>query len=542
MVSSAVDEGAGPGRALRARLPLWAVLLLALGAAALFVWNVQRSWFLSDDAFISFRYARNLVDGHGLVWNPGERVEGYTNFSWVLLMAAGMRLGVEPELLSNVLGVACGALVLVAVLRCAARGRSLASPFPLLAVLVLAGNRSFAAWCTGGLETMFFALLVFLGFTRLLAPGDLLSARRSPRDALVCSLFFASAALTRPEGLLFGCLAFLLLLLECARKRWPWRAALLWLVPFGLLVGAHFAWRRAYYGEWLPNTFYAKVGGLWLAQGGRYFAYFQACYRIGWFLPLVPLALLGPNRRAAASIAGVLLVHGAYVLAVGGDLFELRFFVHVFPLLYWLLVEGLAGLAGLEWSRFPRLPFLLAGAAALALLCATHLGFDRVPGNHFGLQTIEGIDQYTHKRQDEGRTLRAAIERGVLPRDVVLCVGGAGAVPYYTCWTTVDRRGLNDATIARLPVGERGLVGHEHDAPHEYLVARRVAVFDYFNQMLVKRQGLRQLRGPFTHDGRALAMRAIELGERALVFGTFVDDAELARLFPGVEILALGGG
>ena len=178
----------------------------------------------------------------------------------------------------------------------------------------------------------------------------------------------------------------------------------------------------------------------------------------------------------------------------------------------------------------------------MALLSAAYLGFDRVPGNSFGLQTIEGIDQYTRKRMDEGRTLREAIERGALPRDVVLCVGGAGAVPYYTRWTTVDRRGLNDATIARMPVGERGFVGHEHDAPYDYLVARRVAVFDYFNQTLVKRQGLRQLKGPYTHDGHVLTMRAIPLGERALVFATFVDDAELARLFPGAEIVALGGG
>ncbi len=536
MVSSAVDGVAGLGRTLRTWAPRWVVVLLALAAAALFVWNVQRTWFLGDDAFISFRYARNLVDGHGLVWNPGERVEGYTNFSWVLLMAVGMSLGVEPELFSNVLGVACGALVLVAVWRFAARGRALASPFPLLAVLVLAGNRSFAAWCTGGLETMLFALLVFLGFARLLAAWE-----RGPRDALVCSLCFAGAALTRPEGLLFGFLALCLLLFDLGLGRRTRRAVFLWLVPFVVLVGAHFAWRRVYYGEWLPNTFYAKVGGLWLAQGARYFAYFHGCYRIGWFLPLAFFALLGPNRRASASVGLVLAAYGVYVLAVGGDLFELRFFVHVFPLLYWLLIEGLAVLWTLVAARWPVALPAVAGAI-LALLAATHLGFERVPGNSFGLQTIEGIDQYTKKRQDEGRTMRDAIERGALPRDVVLCVGGAGAVPYYTRWTTVDRRGLNDATIARMPVGERGFVGHEHDAPHEYLVARRVAVFDYFNQMLVKRQGLRQLKGPYVHDGRALALRAIELGERALVFATFVDDAELARLFPGVEIVALGGG
>jgi hypothetical protein len=385
---------------------------------------------------------------------------------------------------------------------------------------------------------MLFTLLVLLGFARLFAPWQ-----RGTRDAILCSLAFAGAALTRPEGLLFGALACGLLVLDVALGRRRARALVSWLVPFTLLAGAHLAFRRAYYGEWLPNTFHAKVGGLWFEQGWRYLAYHHACYRIGWFLPLGLAACLGPRRREAASIALVLAAYSGYVLAVGGDLFELRFCVHVFPLLYWLLVEGLAALAA--WGATPRrvvVPALVAPAVALALLGTTHRGFDRVPGNRYGLQTIEGIDQYTRKRQDEGRTLRDAIERGLLPRDVVLCVGGAGAVPYYTRWTTVDRRGLNDATIARLPVEGRGFVGHEHDAPRAYLVARRVAVFDYYNQLLVKRQGLPQLRGPFAHDGHALAMRAIELGERALVFGTFVDDAELARLFPGARILTLGGG
>jgi hypothetical protein len=142
----------------------------------------------------------------------------------------------------------------------------------------------------------------------------------------------------------------------------------------------------------------------------------------------------------AAALVFVLAVYGAYVLAVGGDLFELRFCVHVFPLLYWVLVEGLATAAGWAWS-WPKVGVPVVAMAIVALLSATSLGFDRVPGNLYGLQTVEGIDQYTRKREDEGRTLRDAIERGVLPRDLVLCVGGAGAVPYYTGWTTVDRRG-----------------------------------------------------------------------------------------------------
>ena len=64
------------------------VMLLHLPWLALLAWFSSVAWFLCDDAFISFRYARNLLEGHGLVFNPGEYVEGYSNFLWVLELAA----------------------------------------------------------------------------------------------------------------------------------------------------------------------------------------------------------------------------------------------------------------------------------------------------------------------------------------------------------------------------------------------------------------------------------------------------------------------
>src|SRR5262245_4613068 len=91
------------------------LLVVALAIVVIFERNVRRGWFLNDDAFITFRYARNLVDGHGLVFNPGERVEGYTEFLFALLMAGGIALGMAPEAFSNVLGVACGTAILAIV-------------------------------------------------------------------------------------------------------------------------------------------------------------------------------------------------------------------------------------------------------------------------------------------------------------------------------------------------------------------------------------------------------------------------------------------
>ncbi len=74
----------------------------------LLAWLSSVAWFLCDDAFISFRYVRNLVEGHGLVFNPGERVEGYSNFLWVLELAGLWRVfGLRPENAAPWLSVAC---------------------------------------------------------------------------------------------------------------------------------------------------------------------------------------------------------------------------------------------------------------------------------------------------------------------------------------------------------------------------------------------------------------------------------------------------
>ena len=84
------------------------VLTLALGATALslYAWQTNRHYFLGDDSYISFRYALHLAEGLGLVWNPGEWVEGYTNFLWVILMAGGILVGIPPQYLANGIGIA----------------------------------------------------------------------------------------------------------------------------------------------------------------------------------------------------------------------------------------------------------------------------------------------------------------------------------------------------------------------------------------------------------------------------------------------------
>ncbi|MHC4236384.1 MAG: hypothetical protein ACYSUQ_14800, partial [Planctomycetota bacterium] len=137
---------------------------------ALLLLHAAAYTFLTDDAFISFRYARNLSEGLGLVFNPGfERVEGYSNFLWVVLLAGVNALGLAPESAAHALTggatVALWCLVVWFVYRTPpAAGRRW---LLLAAPLFLAATRSVAVWSTSGLETRLFEVLVVGGAFRL---------------------------------------------------------------------------------------------------------------------------------------------------------------------------------------------------------------------------------------------------------------------------------------------------------------------------------------------------------------------------------------
>ena len=161
------------------RLLLGALLALTL------IHMLQYGACVQDDAFISFRYAANLVDGNGLVFNPGERVEGYTNFLWTVLLAAAMGLGANPVLASVAGGMASAAALAWGGYRLAEE--TLDAPW--LGLLVPA----FVALDTGitlegmqGLETVFYAAL--LTWALVWTGRELREPRRPPISALLLGL------------------------------------------------------------------------------------------------------------------------------------------------------------------------------------------------------------------------------------------------------------------------------------------------------------------------------------------------------------------
>ncbi len=534
--------------------PPWQRILNVTIVAALlagFAAQVRHYAFIGDDAFISFRYARNLVDGLGLVWNAGEAVEGYTNFLWVLTMAAGMGIGIEPERLSVTLGVASGFAVLGAVVWRNAGRYGWRQPLIWLAPAALVSSRSFTAWSTGGLETQFFTFVVFI------ALGLLCSERgRSDRTPWRSSLLFALAALIRPEGVLFAAVAGVCLLVDTLGNRRSMRDCLGFALPLLVVVGGHLLWRHAYYGDWLPNTWYAKVHGLWWDQSAKYFYHFFADYHLHWFLPLALVPAFLRRRFDDHCLLASVCAYCAYVVYVGGDRFEFRFLVVVLPILYVLIADGLI----LIWrvasrNSQPRRVAAAVGVAvvASALVTTTLLGSTRPEAvrTRDSIASLGAIHAYAEQRIAEGRSLREAIDRGVLPADLKLAVTGAGALPYYTMWPTVDIYGLNDATIAHQRVRVRSQIGHEQQLPPGHLVEREVVVVDVLNHLSFgtdpMRMALHQKRA--ARIAKAMrdkdAMAGLETparvkclrfsDDRVMIFVTVVTEAAFTRALGHLE-------
>ena len=351
---------------------------IALGAAhlpwlILLAWLTSVSWFLTDDAFISFRYARNLLNGHGLVFNVGERVEGYSNFLWVLELAAIWRvLDIRPEHAAPWLSVLFTAGTLALMLWWAARlpGLRMHGIVSWCALALVCSSATFAVWTSGGgLETRQFTFFVVAAVVSL-------SLYRNLRwGLLAASVSLALASLTRPEGPLIAACCFawfgalqLPTALNALRfgdatqgvsvkdaivaisRRIDWRGLLYLIAPFALMVGAHFLFRYAYYGEWLPNTYYAKYVRPWYESGFKYL--WAAALETGLYL-LLPLAWCAMKARwremrdgGYALILLIVAAHMLFLARLGGDHFEFRPLDFYWPLLAVPAVEGIARLGG----------------------------------------------------------------------------------------------------------------------------------------------------------------------------------------------------
>ena len=417
--------------------PLFPSLLLALLSTALFLVLIGLFWRLTiDDAYITFRYADNLARGLGAVYNPGERVEGYTSLSWMLLMAAVRAFQWEPSLVAKVIGLACSLLTMVVTYRLAWFVSRWPRPVAWLAILGLATSSALALNTVMGLETPLYTLLLALAVLCLFRETE-------GGGWWPATLLFALAALTRPEGLAVFGLTWLYQILF-ARERW--QVVLARLALFGAIVGGHLLWRWGYYGELLPATYYAKTGDLLprLRAGLLYVVEFM----MGPGLFLIAGYLLALRQRGR-QVGYLLWLCGGYAAVIvweGGDWMPgLRFWVPILPFLTLILAEGLTNayhqLRALSGRR--RKVLAWAGVSVLGALYVALTVGQTAATWWYASQRAEGYEK-AH------RSLATWLGDNTAPDDSVALMD-IGLVGYYTQLRIIDLAGLTEAQIARAP-------------------------------------------------------------------------------------------
>jgi arabinofuranosyltransferase len=421
--------------------------------------------FVQDDAYISFRYARNWAQGHGLVWNLGEPpVEGYTNFLWTVWMGLGIGAGLDPRQWSYALGITFGVGSLAASARLA-RQLGLDGRWVNLVLALLITNFSFVSYMTGGLETssqtFFLMCLASLSLT-------LRSKSDSLKLGAVWSLVAALALLTRMDSAIFIVGWSVYVFYPYIRgRRWSELLKLLasMVLPACVVVVPWLVWKVSYYGSLLPNTFYAKATSKrFNIFGLAYTGSFVMEYGL-WILLLVSLRVrrvCGALPEALSPVLALMGVWWLYIIKVGGDFMEFRFFICVIPL---IMICASSMLARLNDQRVT-----VAVCALLGLMSLQHTVCFR--GHVNGVASIDFLHTALEECVEVGQGLEALMKGG--GEDVRIAVMPLGGISYHSNLFALDLHGLTDAWVARNGLYYTDLPGHYLQAPYDYIERREV--------------------------------------------------------------------
>jgi len=419
-------------------LELSALLILPLGM--LLWWHTApENGYIYDDAYISYRYAVHLANGHGLVWNIGDLpTQGYTNFLFVVLIALGVKLGiaaVHVAHLLNALGLALISLALYSMARLFFK-QPLLRTLPSLAATLLPLSLINALT---GMETIFWSGLLFAA----IALGLYFVATRRLEWLIGHAVAAFLACLTRPESALFALLWFGTLLLVSDRRR----AVLLTALAFGAAGALYLLWLQSYFGAILPNSFYVKVTDPALLPGLFYISEFfeQAVAPIAaWLVLTVGMVLL--LRRALRLSLTLLLLNGALLslLAFYALTYPLMGLYHrfVYPVLPVLILWAGIGLLALsERLLQTRAALRYAAFGILALL----LSFTTAQTVAAGVAQPQSAGALFYVNQRLGE----AIAQLPNTAQITVAYNDAGILPFVSGVRHLDTVGLNENRIAR---------------------------------------------------------------------------------------------
>ena len=429
-----------------------------------FVFHGQRYFVLFDDAMISMRYAHNLARGYGLVWNPGEYVEGFTNLLWVVYMSLFHLLPIPASKVSLFIQVS-GALFLGASLFFVRRiGEEISGSHlvGLLAVVMTAFYYPLVFWSELGMEVS--VLVLILSGAAWWAIRMMKTGRFSPWLWILMGIStLIRMDMAVPFLILLG---FLVVFDPQNRKR-----HLLWGAgSFVFFLAGQTLFRVLYYGDPLPNTYYLKMAGYPIYQrvARGLYVLVKLIWNMNWILFLLPfIVLLFKLDRPTALLALVFLGQVAYSVYVGGDAWEHkgganRYISTAIPLYFVLfayaadiLRQALLRLRERMSGGMHRLSqFGLVGLVIFSLVNFNAL-LSPTDLRRWLLVAPPLFTAGNEEYAKEGVILNEITRPGAR-----LAVIAAGSIPYFSDRYALDLLGKSDAYIAHLkPNLQPGLAG-----------------------------------------------------------------------------------
>ncbi len=463
------------------------ILVITFAGLLCLAWSHR---FIQDDAFISFRYAQNLAQGNGLVWNIGERVEGYTNFLWTLLISIGIYLGCEPVMLSYILGTLFFFNSLVFTYKLSFL-LSNSRKISLLTIILLGTNYTFFCFATGGLETQMQTAL-FVTSSYFCIQGLLLK-RWSKNQLFLLSLLLAFSIITRLDSVLIAGILASVTIYQIWKESTSIRQLIVklsvFIAPLIILVGIWMLWKLSYYGDILPNTFYIKASTFTSPLNGLHYL-----YRFIFSYLLFPLFIVGifavrsylKHHNSVMLILGtIILLWFLYVIKIGGDFMEFRFVVPILPLLFIFFSWTIFHFIDRTVYRVVLIGLILIGSVH-HIFTFTYNPSDRI-------EPITELHQHIYADSQNWSGIGKILGHYFKDNpDVTIATTAAGAIPYYSGLRTIDMYGLNDAWIARKGFFIGSTPGHQRMSPLSYLRDRQV-------NLVISHPGVMKLSASVTH-------------------------------------------
>ena len=422
-----------------------------------FVINGERYFSLFDDAMISMQYAKHFVEGHGLVMNPGEKVEGYTNPLWVMYMAVIHLLPVSQSKISLLIQIT-GAILLIAnlfvVMKIARLISGASFPVSSGAMFLTAFYLPLISWSLQGMEVSLVTLIISIAVMKAI------HCMRENSFSLWLYILLGIGTLVRIDMAVpfIGIWLFLLWVQPSLRKK-----NLFWgLGIFALFMVAQTLFRVVYYGDILPNTYYLKMTGypvlLRITRGFTVFVHFIWRMNLLFFLfPFIMLVMNYDNSRGI--IAWMFGLQCLYSIYVGGDAWEIwggsnRYIAVVMPIFFVLCSHALykvkeffVDILKKSKGTLKRVHFFCTRYSFTFLILLSFLQFNnnRGPLNLAGFVFINLPPNVEGNRE---MVEYSQIVREISTDDARVAVTWAGALPYFSERYTVDMLGKTDKFIA----------------------------------------------------------------------------------------------